>query len=91
MQQLEMRLERAGRPLHQQIERRLGRLELVAAILHFDDLLEHALHQRAILLQIRFARERNDIRPAGQLAHQHAARVADALGRDVLVAAGPRG
>ena len=35
-----MRLERAGRPLDQQIERGLGRLELIAAVFQLDDLLE---------------------------------------------------
>ena len=39
VQQLEVRLKRAGRPLDQQVERRLGRLELVAAVLQLDDLL----------------------------------------------------
>ena len=38
VQQLEVRLERAGGPLHQQVERGLGRLELVAAVLQLDDL-----------------------------------------------------
>ena len=52
VQQLEVRLERAGRPLHQQVERGLGRFELVAAVFQFDDLLEHALHQLAVVLQV---------------------------------------
>ena len=82
-----MGLVRAGRPLHQQVERRLGRLELVAVVLLVDHLLQHLAPSASLSACRSFlAVSGDDVRPARELAHQHAALVADRFRLDVLVA-----
>ena len=46
---LEMRLERAGALLDQQVERAFGRLELVALVFQLDDLRQNLVHQLAVV------------------------------------------
>ena len=74
---------------HQQFERALGGLELVALVLHLLDALEQFAARllvqpvgEAVLLELV-----EDVAAAGKVAHQHALPVADRFRLDVLVSA----
>ena len=82
----ELRLVRPGNFHHQQVERRLGRLELVAFVLQVLHAVEDFLHQLVVGVEPVFGRLGDDVRPAGELADQDPPLVADRFGIDVLVA-----
>ena len=73
--------------LHQQLERRLGALELEAAVLQLLHLGEHAAHRRLELLDVdaELLRLVEDVAAPGQVRHQDALAVADHRRIDVLV------
>ena len=82
----EERLLPAGRGPHQQLERAVGHLEVVAPVLEILELLDHVgEHARRRGRQAELLGLQRDGRPAGHLADHEAGAVADRLGVDVLV------
>ena len=74
-----------GGPAHQQLERGVGRLEVVALVLEALEVVDHAVDRRAVHRQAELGRLHRDRRPPGHLRHDEAGAVADQLGIDVLV------
>ena len=89
--QREERLLPARRGAQQQLERTVGDLEVVAAVLEVLELLEHVGQRGRVELQAELVRLHLQGGLAGQLAHHEAGAVADGVGRDVLVGVGPAG
>ena len=69
----------------EQVEGRLGALELVAGVLELLHAFQHLLHQLRMGAKLLHVGLRQDARPARQLADQEPSFVPHALGLDVLV------
>ena len=76
----------AGLALHQELEGRIGHLEVVALMLELLEPGEDQLRPAGLALDVhaQLARLGQDGAAAGELAHQHVALVADQPGIDVL-------
>ena len=74
---------------HEQTKRPIGRLVFVAAKFPLLQLLNEALHFRALLVEFEaeFFRLQSEATPAGHVGHQHARAIADQRRIDVLVTA----
>ena len=85
--QLEVGTIATERPLHQELERRLGALEVESLVLERLELLEDPARVRRVLVDVDpvLPRLPQDVGLAGQLGHEDAAVVADSLRVDVLV------
>ena len=86
-----MRRERPQALPDQEVERALGRLELVAGLLLRDHFGQDFFEQLAVVLDVVLGGHRRDRRAAGKLAHQDPPLVAHGLRVDVLVAGGGPG
>ncbi len=75
----------AGGTAHQQLERGVGRLEVVALVLQPLEVVDHLVDGRTVHRQAELGGLHLDRGPAGHLADDEARAVADQLGIDVLV------
>ncbi len=74
-----------GGTAHQQLQGRVGRLEVVALVLQALEVVDHLVDRRTVERQAELLRLDLDRRPPGHLAHDEAGAVADQLRVDVLV------